>query len=237
MQMAFELSTRQAGRVLEHAVRSRAAIEIEPRNREDGLVFRGVLDGRERNLLCVKAEATTDPLGPLGLVGVFADVRLFVGGQLYLFNSCVLDVSDSPDPTYVMMAMPESVLVANRRRSERLTIPAAAQTRILHESGKVLAHALLADVSVDGLSCAMPPPAEDGLFVGDGVRVVFELPGTDQDFELPATVANKSVTSDRQLLTLGVEFSTRANPNDVATLERLRGELLELIMNSNHMDG
>lgn len=238
MHSAFELTPRQSARLVEQALRARAALEIEPRTALDGHVIHGTLDGREGNLLSVRlAPAEGDGL-PTGLVGVFCDVHMVQSEQLYCFSTCVLDVSDTGSPVYLLLATPEFVQVSNRRRFERHSVPVAAQVRIAPQSPSPTYVALLADVSVVGLACSLPNPTDDqALLIGDPVRLNFELPGLDRSFDLPAIVCNKSVTADKQLLTLGLEFAVPPGERDAReTYERLKAAIYSMTAEAARTD-
>ena len=232
MDIALEMTPRQSGRVLEQAVRGRVAVVIEPRGERAGEPLHGTVDGREGNLLSVRIEQQESEL-PAGLIGMFCEVRMTASGQHYLFSSCVLDLSDISSPVYLLLAVPSTIHVANRRRFERYSVPTAAQVRLQAPAGSSRAQftALLADVSAEGIACSMSAPTDDDpLLVGENVNVSFELPGYDEHFELSGSICNRSLTPDKQLLTLGVEFAPAANTGaQQRSLERLQAALYEIM--------
>jgi len=232
MEIALEMTQRQSRRVIEQAVRGRVSVVIEPRVGTQGATIHGTVDGREGNLLSVRIEQASESDPPSVLIGTFSEVRLAVAGQHYLFTTCVLDVSDATTPIYVLLAVPNTIQVANRRRFERYSVPTAAQVRMRRAGAQGPEFvALLADVSADGMSCSLSAPKEDdALLVGEPLDVVFELPGYDEHFDLPGTVCNRALTPDKQLLTLGLEFTGSASdPTQRRSIERLQAAMYEIM--------
>lgn len=239
MQLAIDLTPRQAARVIEQAVRAKAQFEIEPRNLPDGEPLRGTLLGREGELLSVQMESQGLDLPLTVLIGAFCEVRTELSGELYLFTTCVLDVVEDPPPGRTLIVVPELIQVLNRRQFERTNATVASQVRLWSGAQPTPAVGLLANVSADGLACNLPGTGLDqSLTLGDELRVSFELAGFDEIFELPATLCNKLLTTDRQQLSLGLRFNVGAD-DAVArhTLERLRAILYQLMTSFTNTDG
>ncbi len=239
MQLAIDLTPRQAARVLEQALRAQAELEIEPRNLPADESLRGKLLGRERELLAVHVHdgQLTVPLNVL--IGAFCEMRMMLSGEMYTFTTCVLDVVDDPAPKRTLMLVPETIQLLNRRQFERTNATVASQVRVWVGSRTSPVVGLLANVSADGLACNLPGTALDAeLALGDELRVSFELAGFDEIFELPAILCGKDLTSDQQQLSLGVNFNVRSdNPLGQHALQRLRTALFELMANNTDMDG
>lgn len=239
MNIAFDMTPRQTSRFFEQALRSNAELELETRATGQVCEFPGKLDGREGSLLRVRVESLPPSGLPLSMIGAFCDVRVQVDGQLYLFSAGVMDVLDGGLPVYLMLGTPETIQVANRRRFQRRAIPVAAQVRIA-VAGQQPAHvALLADVSVEGMSCSLPNPESDlHLSIGDSALLSFELPGFDRRFELPAVICNKSVTPDKQLMTLGFEFAvSEKDPTVQQTYQKYCVAFHEMMSSALNTDG
>jgi c-di-GMP-binding flagellar brake protein YcgR len=239
MQLAIELTPRQAARVLEQALRAQAGLEIEPRNLPADQPLQGKLIGREGELLCV--EVLGGPLTlPLSvLIGAFCEVRTALSGELYMFTTCVFDAVESAVPPRLLMVLPEAIQVINRRQFERTNATVASQVRVQVSGQPAPFVGLLANVSADGLACNLPETTlDETLSLGDELRVSFELAGFDEIFELPAVVCNKMLARDQQQLLLGLKFDVR--PDDPLAqhgLQRLRAALFQLMANFTDMDG
>lgn len=239
MQLAIDLTPRQAARVLEQALRAQAGLEIEPRNLSGDEPLRGTLIGREGELLSVELRDGKLVL-PLGvLIGAFCEVRTVLSGELYLFTSCVFDALADSVPGRVLMVIPETIQVVNRRQFERTNATVASQVRIWVGEERTPAVGLLANVSADGLACNLPGTDLDAvLSLGDPLRVSFELAGFDEIFELSAVLCNKALARDQQQLSLGLKFDARADdPMAQHALQRVRAALAQLMANSTDLDG
>ncbi len=239
MQLSIDLTPRQAARVLEQALRAGADLELEPRNLPDSNPLHGKLLGREGELLAVQVHDAPSSVPLSVLIGAFCEVGTVLSGELYRFSTYVMDVVDDPPPRRLLMVVPETIQVANRRQFERTNATVASQVRLWVGSQTAPAVGLLANVSADGLACNLPGTTLDSeLALGDELRVHFELAGFDGVFELPAVLCNKILTRDTQQLSLGMNFNVRPDcPPDRNALERLRAALQELMANSTDMDG
>jgi hypothetical protein len=238
MQPAFDLSPRQAARVLEQALRTRAPVEVETRQLPEDSFIRGVLEQRDGHTLELRVDSIPPGVWTAGLTGAFCEVRIRLFEHVYLFTTFIPELLEEARPLRLRLAVPEVIQVANRRRFERLCVPSAAQVHIQARQRSQVHVGLLADVSASGLSCSIPTPEhDDALLVGDPLRVAFELPGCDERFELPVLVCNKALSRDRQLLTIGLEFDVSAgDTGGTANLERLQAVLCEMISDPTGMD-
>jgi hypothetical protein len=224
MLLGLDLTPRQTSRVLEQALRNRAELEIEPRNTVDDQPLCGRLVGRERDLLRVDLP-DRDPATPLSaLVGAFCDVRSALSGDLYMFSTCVMDVSDASVPQSLLLAVPQTIQVANRRRFERRVPRGWAQAQLTGGPIDVPQAGAILSISPTGLACrVVHPQLDDLLLIGDEIRVSFRLPVHAESFELPATVCNKSLARDKSYLDIGLELDPEpADPTARQALERLR---------------
>lgn len=237
MQPAIDLTPRQGARVIEQALRAKAELEIEARSLPADQVLKGRLVARDGELLAIQLSDV--PAQPELLVGAFCDVRTSLSNELYLFTTFVMAVPEEDHGRRILVAMPDQVQVANRRRYERTNATIASQVRIWTARASAPTIGLLANVSADGLACHLPGTGLDAeLALGDSLRVSFELAGFDEIFDLPAVLCNKQLMPERQQLLLGMKFNPR--PDDPVarhTLERLRAALVELTTNLFDTDG
>ena len=239
MQALIDLNTRQSNRVLEQALRSHARLELEIRARHGDEPVAGFLAGRDGRVLRIDLEAGTRALPLHELIGAFCDVRIVLSGQLYLFSTCIADVLDPGGPQRLLLATPDTIHVANRRRFARRTLAGFSQVRLWPAQSKTPYIGELCNISGDGLACRMiRGELDELLLVGDAVRVAFTVAGTGEDFDLPASVCNKTVTTDGQQILLGLEYYL--GEDEQATriaVERLRAALCDLTTNLNETDG
>ena len=238
MQMTFDLSQRQASRVLEQALRTQTELSIEPRSWGGEPALTGVLQNRQGRLLGIRIgpRNSTRPLNEL--MGSFCDISMQMSGDHYLFTSCVLDASDA-ESGLLFFSQPEAIHVANRRNYERTNVHIASQVRICPAGQSVASVGLMTNISPTGLACSVPGlELEEALCVGDSLRVVFELAGASGNFNLNAQVCDKRVRRESQQLELGLSFAVDANDQaGLQTLQRLRRFLAQLFVDFTKSDG
>lgn len=225
MLLALDLTTRQATRVIEQALRTRAKLEIDPRPDFLDSPLWGTLTGRENNLLAITLMNTNSDVPLTTLVGAMCDVRTILSGQLYMFSTVIVDASDATAPRRLTLAVPDLMQVANRRRFTRksptepvplrLTVPTADQPFVAN----------LANISRSGLGCRVRRKELDNLLlIGDEVGVEFVLPWISQVFTLATEVCTKTPSQDPDHMIVGLEFKTQTSAAQ-ATVDLLRAVL------------
>jgi hypothetical protein len=224
---AIDLTCRQTARVLEQALRTRAQVELEPRSRQ--ITLCGSLTGRESGVLRIDLHDHGRDWPLTGLVGAFCDVKMVLSGDLHQFCTCIVDAVDNALPQYLLLAAPEVIQVANRRRFERqpLREPTAVQLWVAGATSPMAG--TLINIAVNGLACRLPRrEAEEMLLIDDEVRLRFQLPGQEAACDVPARVCVKTASGRSEYLQVGLEFCTPP-PGDPAqpTLDRLRAVLFK----------
>lgn len=232
----LDLTARQCARVIEQALRQQCAIEIEPRTWPQGSILRGAIAARERTVVRVDL-ADGEMQFPLGnLVGAFCDVRMILSGQMYHFSTCIVDVLDMTTPRRLLLATPECIQVANRRRFIRQAPDSSVMVSIRVDEPGATHVGELANIGPDGLACRVNREEVDPvLMIGDSVRLVFEIPGDDESYDLFAAVCNKGACDDRAQLVVGFEFDHQ-DPNTRSTLQRLRAVLFNAAPGTSEAD-
>jgi hypothetical protein len=205
MLAVIDLTHRQANRVLEQALRTRAQVELEPRRGDRSLL--GQLAGREEGLLRVDLHDYGQDWTLTALTGAFCDVKAILSGQLYLFCSCIVTVAESTVPQRLLLSVPDMIQVANRRRFDRYALPQPPRIDVMIDGAEAGLPGLLCEVGLGGLGCELPRrEADDRLLIDDVVRVRFELPNVGLPLELSASVCIKAAGTDEGHLRVGLEF-------------------------------
>lgn len=241
MLTTIDLTPRHAARLLEQAVRSRVRLDIEPQSWPDGESLRGTLWRREGNLLYVDLDESKGKTegSLLNLIGAFAEIRTTLGGHVFLFSTCVLDVIEEAGPPRLVLAVPESLQVGNRRRYERTNATVASQVRIWTDKTSPASVGLLMNIGPEGLAAQFVGPGlGDGALVGDEVSVSFELAGFEESYRLPAVVCSKTMSSDKAILSIGLQFvKDTADPQAQQSLQQLAAILNELMSDFTAQEG
>jgi c-di-GMP-binding flagellar brake protein YcgR len=232
---ALDLTQRQSGRLLEQAIRAQAPVDIEPRNFPDGEHFAGFIAARSGSVLTLQLGPGAPRHFALPLVGAFCEVRAPLGGQVFLFTTCVLDVVEAGTHTQLLTSMPEIVQVANRRRHERTSASVACAVVVSSPTGSHMA-GVMENISPTGMACSFADAVMADLWVGDDVQVAFELAGFDETYELSAIICNKTHQREKRTYLVGLEFKVIA-PADRESLNRMRGRLNEIMIAIARQEG
>lgn len=234
---SLDLTKRQASRLLEHALLSRAHAELAPRVGEESTPLNVRFAGREGNMLVFELQLAPGATTPLGIIGAFCEVRTMLDGEAFLFSTCILDVVENSAPPRIMVAVPTLIQVANRRRFERTNATIASEVRLIVDGQPIESVGLLSNIGADGLGCSVAAADfDDMLLLGDVIRVKFEVAGFDEEFDLGATVCSKTLSRDRTQLSLGLEFKVDADPVSAENLVNLRRLLVELMSDPNRSE-
>jgi hypothetical protein len=225
MLLSLDLTTRQATRVLEQALRNKAKLEIDPRPEFVDSPLWGTLTGRENDLLAITL-MNTGPAVPLNtLVGAMCDVRTILSGQLYLFTTVVVDASNTTAPRRLTLASPDLIQVANRRRFARKSPTEPVPVRLTVPSAPEPFVANLANISRSGLGCrVLRKELDELLLIGDELNVEFVLPWVSQVFNFVAEICTKTPCQDPDHMLVGLEFKTHTAAAQ-ATADLLRAAL------------
>lgn len=225
MLISIDLSPRQAARMLAQAVRTRAKLEIEPRPHTCASLLWGTLAAREQDLLRVALFEGGSEFAAGALVGAMCDVRMILSGHLCMFSTFVAEVSNTRVPPTLLLAVPEVLQIANRRRFARHspTEPVAVQVRVpaIAESFT----AALSNIGPSGLACRVTSEELwDRLFIGDELELAFALPWSEDVFHIRAVTCAKSGEPDEGPMTVRFEFVPAGFEEP---LQRLRAGLNE----------
>jgi hypothetical protein len=223
MLVTLDLTSRQVARVLAQATQNAAELVIEPRTRPDGPPIKGRLTSVEVRLLTVELDEPDRDIELATLIGVFCDVQAVLSGQLYLFSTCVVDVADNAVPPRLVLAGPTEIQLVNRRKFERRLLAQPSSVHLATEGTDQPPLGELINISGNGLAVRVPRAnLEDVLFVGDTIRVAFELPGRGGFYDLPAIVCSKTAQAGGEQMVVGLEFATDENPETLDAFQRLR---------------
>ncbi len=222
---SLDLSERQAARVLEQAVRSRAKLEIEPRPDSHVDPLWGIVAGREQDLLTIELLNARGEAPIRALLGCMCDARTILAGQLYMFETAIVDVSERTAPIRLSLTVPGSIRVANRRRFGRRAPIDAVPVRLLPASAAQPIITALIDLSRTGMGVRVARAgADELLLIGDEVDAEFSLPWSRAVYALTLTVCSKTACQGSDEMSVGLEY----NPKDAtqnAALELLRAAL------------
>lgn len=222
---SLDLTERQAARVLEQAVRLRAKLEIEPRPETHIEPLWGIIAGREQDLLSVELLGARGEAPVRSLMGCMCDTRTILAGQLYMFETAIVDVSERTAPIRIALTAPTVIRVANRRRFGRRAPVDAVPVRLLPAGAAQPIIGALSDLSRTGLGVRVARAgADELLLIGDQVDTEFSLPWSKTVYALAASVCSKTACQGSDEMAIGLEFSP-IDATQQASLELLRATL------------
>lgn len=226
MEMVLDLTVRQAARVLEQALRSRATVQVEPRTWPAEQFLQGRFVGRDGTVLRLDVERQTVDLPLAALVGVCCDVRTILSDQLYLFATSIVDVLDASTPPRLLLNAPAAVQVANRRRFVRQAVGNGAGARVRVCPDGEWRNVDLFNIGPAGLAFrAARAELDEHLLIGDDVDLLVQLPRLPNPLQARATICSKTPAGDD--LVVGVDFVEPDDPVARANLTRFRTLLSE----------
>lgn len=224
MLVTLDLTVRQAARILAQAVQTHAKLEIEPRPEVHSTLLWGSLTGREDDVLQVDLHDFGRDLPLAPLIGAMCDVRTILSGQLCMFSTFIVDAGESSVPQRVMLAVPTTIQIANRRRFTRKTPTEPVPLRLTVPGNTTTFVAILTNIGPSGLGCrVVSRELDEVLFIGDPVRVDFVLPWSNDAFSLVAQVCSKNPAGEEHHRIIGFEFTG----DDPGAIDRLRAALNE----------
>ena len=183
----------------------------------------GTLAGQERDLLQVDLQDVGHDVALAPLVGAMCDVRTILAGQLCLFSTFIVDIAEQGVPQRVVLAVPEAIQVANRRRFARHTPLEPVPVRFSVPAAQPPFVAILSNIGANGLGCRVVSGDLDSVvFIGDEVQLEFALPWSNEVYTLPGVVCAKTPCREEGHVLVGFEFAPSGHE---ATLDRLRAAL------------
>ncbi|MBL8877809.1 MAG: PilZ domain-containing protein [Phycisphaerales bacterium] len=225
----LDLNPRQLSRVVEQLLRAKAELELSPRTWQDEQALSGRVSGRDASGLLVDVTDRSRDVPLISLVGVCCDVRLQLDGCVYVFSSSVLDVIDTSAPQRLVIGVPQSMHLTNRRRYFRAAATDPTPVSIHAGGSDEQIAGELWDIGPAGLSASVATADADRfLLLGDSVRVQFVVPETGASFMLPATICNKKPHAESNCMLVGLEFEANSNSDSAVSLDRLRALLCQV---------
>ena len=227
MSYAFDLRQRQARRVLEQALRTQVRLDIEPRGWNDDASLNGALSSIDANLLTIALDRNQPEMALSRLVGAFCDVQTVLSDQVYFFGTCILHVYDASMPRRLVLAVPETIQVGNRRQFVRRAAPQTSIVYLRLPKQPEPCMGELCSASGNGMACRVSRDLDGEFLIGEPVNVRFELPGLPESFNLDATICNKTPSGDGNGLVVGLQFDNvdDESPDQRRAVERLRAFL------------
>lgn len=152
------------------------------------------------------------------LIGTYCDAVLELGQNRYLFSTDVVCVelgSKLANGVYgeihILLARPETIQVAQRRRFRRIQLPQSSQIEIrwTNDDGSSGGGVgWLYNIGQDGIACRTDTLLADRLWIGQEVSLDFSLrPGEPEHYRVDAVLCSKTPAGSADRTILGLQFA------------------------------
>jgi hypothetical protein len=220
MPFSFELNDRQSARVIEQAIRTGAAMCIDPHHGNGGKALSGQLTesaGHSLTFRLVSRQAARD----CGLIpGQYCQVQFSLNDAMYLISVHVLDLDE--EQACMRTSRPKKAQILDRRKFARSRLAARTPVMIRWLDGDRLVEAALFNVAGGGIAFKVGREFADRILVGDVMEAVFELAGLPRRFPFRISICNKTVASDNASIIVGAQFLEGPQDGQAGALDELR---------------
>lgn len=203
---------------IDAAIRTQAQIVLEAPQWENVTLNGFLISGDDRALLM---ELTGKPKIRLNtLPNISVQAQLYAE-QRFVFESRITATPKWGATQSIAIERPTSLRVLDRRRFARARLAPSSTVKLewTHDGLARRYSATLLNISPDGLACRVEEPAAEAIDAGDIIVSRFNLPQSEQLFDLESSVLNKTPTGEGTYI-LGLQFVR--SQRFVETLARLR---------------
>lgn len=220
MSFSFELNDRQSARVIEQAIRTGAAMRLEPQHANGGEALSVQLTECDDQCLTFRlpgGQAARD----CGLVpGQYCQIQFSLGGAMYLISVHVLDLDQ--ERACVRTSRPKMAQLLERRKFTRTRLAGRTPVHIRWLGEDRTAEASLFNVAGGGLAFKIGKEFADRILVGDVMEAAFELAGLPRRFPFKISICNKTVAGDNASVIVGAQFLEGPQYGQAGPLDELR---------------
>jgi len=237
---AYDLGSRQADRVIEQAVRSRANVWAETIDQSQPRGISGYLISCNSEVITIQLNSTgLDSFTPI--TGQYYQILISLSETRYLTVSDLLEIQKKVDCVILVFSRPKNMQVLQRRKFHR-HVPGQAfpvylsweENEELGKKAQTPALGQIKDLSMHGMCVRVPDHLDNHLFIGDMVYLRFSINVRDQELFTSATICHKEFFKDQAEMVLGLQFVGNEQNDDFHT--RLRTALTQDAFNKNSKD-
>ncbi len=229
MNYAIELKPSQSRRVLEYAYRAQLEVRLLPKpwTAPNPIACRIVDRDDDSITLQTRPPATADFRS---LLNIYCQVELDLDDGQYFFDSNIVGVRQEGEHLNLSVAWPETILVQQRRRSNRLPLARSSTVQLSHRDGERLdtISGRLYNLSEDGMAFQVLKADADAIELGQTWCACFEVPEQDHCYKFEGTICRTLPSSSADAVILGMQFEHATI--DLDELKRLR----EFLGNRQH---
>jgi hypothetical protein len=206
--IVIDLDVSTSGRLLEQAVRCRAAIDlvIHAPDLEDHLV--GCVASVDRDALQISALSAPGDILP----SVYADGTMQLHGQEYLFSTSIINCERRAHDIVIDVVRPAMLQTWQRRRFMRASVADSTDVQIFPRdgAGESVATGRVLNLSPGGLAMRLDARQADQLTIESCLQLRFALRPGGEAFVLDAEVRTKTPGGSPGTIIVGVQFTDAA---------------------------
>ncbi len=229
MNYAIELKPSQSRRVLECACRAQPEVRLLPKpwTTPNPIICRIVDSDEDGITLQARPPAAADFRS---LLNIYCQIELDLDDGQYFFDSNIVGVRQQDEHLHLTIAWPNTILVQQRRRSNRLPLARSSTVQLSHRDGERLEtiSGRLYNLSEDGMAFQVLKADADAIELGQTWCACFEVPEQDHCYKFEGTICRTLPSSSADAVILGMQFEHATI--DLDELKRLR----EFLSNRQH---
>ncbi len=220
MPFSFELNDRQSARVIQQAIRTGAAMHLEPHHAKGGEALSVQLTGSDDKCLTFRF-ASSQAARDSGLIpGQYCQVQFYYNDAMYLISVHIVDMDE--EQACMRTSRPKMAQILERRKFGRSRLAARTPVIIRWLEEDRLAEASLFNVAGGGMAFKISKESGDRILVGDVLEAAFELPGLPRRAPFKISICNKTVASDNASVIVGAQFLEGPQDGQAGALDELR---------------
>ncbi len=207
MNYAIELKPSQSRRILECACRAQPEVRLLPKpwTTPNPIVCRIVDSDDDSITLQARPPAAADFRN---LLNIYCQIELDLDDGQYFFDSNIVAVRQQDEHLLLSVGWPETILVQQRRRSNRLPLARSSTVQLSHRDGERLdtISGRLYNLSEDGMAFQVLKADADAIKLGQTWCACFEVPEQDHCYKFEGTICRTLPSSSADAVILGMQF-------------------------------
>lgn len=207
MNYAIELKPSQSRRVLEYACRAQLEARLLPKpwTTPNPIACRIVDSDDDSITLQAQPPASADFRS---FLNIYCQIELDLDDGQYFFDSNIVSVRQEGQHLNLSVAWPETILVQQRRRSNRLPLARSSIVQLSHRNGERLdtISGRLYNLSEDGMAFQVLKADVGAIELGQTWCACFEVPEQDHCYKFEGTICRTLPSSSADAVILGMQF-------------------------------
>ncbi len=229
MNYAIELKPSQSRRILECACKAQPEVRLLPKpwTTPNPIACR-IIDSDDDGITLQAGPPADNDFR--NLLNIYCQIELDLEDGQYFFDSNIVAVRQQDEHLHLSVAWPETILVQQRRRSNRKSLARSSTVQLSHHNGEHLdtISGQLYNLSEDGMAFQVLKADADAIELGQTWCACFEVPEQGYCYKFEGIIRRTLPSSSADAVILGMQFEHASI--DLNELKRLR----EFLSNRQH---